>query len=223
MYLAHAWSVLVDRWMRRAALIHELEKLGYKTNDDMLGLLKDKDPKNRIQAVERSNKAMVQFDNLGDFEKNTLRHIIFVYPWVSRSAVWAIRTMIEHPLKTWGLSELGRIGEEKAAEFFSNGEVDEFSKWLAPDWFKRTGYVPIARTGDGSPVVLNFNSVNSFSTMSELYTQAKATGVAMTSPASSTWLAPVCSSSSMPPQGATSTESATQDGPPSRVCPRCPR
>ena len=174
--LAHGWSIFVDRWMRRAAFLEEAQKLGYKTSEDFEKLFNLKDPaskKNLYQVSERANKAMVQFDNLTEFEKNTMRHLVFVYPWVSRSAVWGLKTMMDHPLKTWTAAELGRIGEDKAAEFFSNGEVDDFEKWAAPDWFKRTGYMPVARMGDGSPVVLNPGSVWSFATMNELYTQGR--------------------------------------------------
>jgi hypothetical protein len=92
------------------------------------------DPKYRAdlnEVTRRANKALVEFDNLLPIEKNYLRHFIFVYPWVSRSAVWSLRTIMDHPTQVDLLSHLGRDAE--ADPIFKN----------APAWFKRTGYIPV--------------------------------------------------------------------------------
>jgi hypothetical protein len=174
--LSHFWDRVIDRWMRRAALIWELERQGYKTSDAIERLL---DPTNRdkktvakrVEISQRANKAMVQFDNLTWFEKKHLRHWIFVYPWVSRASIWAARTMMDHPLKTWALSELGQVGEDYITDTFEDilGKVPKL-----PDWFKHGGYVPIGDVdGSGNPRVLNFNSANSFATFAENYRNFK--------------------------------------------------
>ena len=161
--MATFWSRITDRDMRMSALIHELHRKGYDNPEKIKAVLKDKTKQPEvIEASRRANKAMVEFDNLTWYEKNYFRHFIFVYPWVSRSGVWSIRTVLEHPIKTGFLSHLGRMSQEDNDEYFKH----------APEWFKRTGYFP---TGfeNGKPKVVNPTSVNSFATIAELLTTAE--------------------------------------------------
>lgn len=164
--LAHGWSLVADRLFRRAALIYELRRLGYKTKEDFERVLFDEGvQKDLIEAKRRANKAMVEFDNLTWFEKQVVRHWIFVYPWVSRSLVWSLRTIVEHPVASDLLAQVGHETELEQPEIFKH----------VPEWFARTGYVPVGFHKDGSPVVVNPTSVNSFSTVGEMVTTAEAT------------------------------------------------
>jgi hypothetical protein len=155
--VATFWNNVADRDERVAAFVYYMERKGYKTQEDATRLLND--PAARADLVEvkrRANKSLVEFDNLLPIEKNYIRHFVFVYPWVSRSAVWSIRAVLEHPVKTDVLAHLGE---------FDQGHDPLFAH--APVWFKRTGYIPIGFNHDGSPKVVNPTSVNTFSTIGD--------------------------------------------------------
>jgi hypothetical protein len=156
--VAEFWNNVADRDERVTSFIHYAKLKGYKWNqEDITRLLND--PASRgdlVEVTRRANKALVEFDNLLPIEKDFIRHWIFVYPWVSRSAVWSIRAILEHPTKTAILSHLGR---EDMAD-------DPIFK-AAPDWFKRIGYVPVGWNHDGTPRVINPTSINTFSTIGD--------------------------------------------------------
>ena len=155
---ARFWSRVTDEDMRTAALIHELRRRKFdikKLNDE----LSTEDMRIVTESAERANKAMVQFDNLLPIEKQLFRHIVFVYPWVSRSTVWSLRTVLAHPIKTNVLVELGKMVEDT--------REDTFLKY-SPEWFKRTGYVVYGFKEDGNPIIGNPSGINSFSTMSQM-------------------------------------------------------
>lgn len=160
--LSHAWNVVTDQMLRRASIIGQLRRqakeLKLDPNDLETLLFDPKYAKQRNEAVRRGNKAMVEFDNLAWIEREALRHLIFVYPWTSRAAVWSVRSIIEHPVEAALLNQIGREAE------------DEFPDVLkkVPEWFKQIGYVPIGFNNDGSPKVVNPSSINTFSTFSQL-------------------------------------------------------
>lgn len=154
--LAQAWNVVTDQSFRRSSFLYEAKQLGYDSPAKIQQLIAD-NGKDLVEVKRRANKALVEFDNLTDFEKNTLRHIIFVYPWASRSAVWSIRAVMEHPMKTQVLAQLGR----------EEADTDPLFKHV-PQWFKATGYFPVSWNGDGTPMVVNPTSINTFSTLGDI-------------------------------------------------------
>jgi hypothetical protein len=161
--LAGAWNVVTDKFFRRAAVIHEMRKLGFRTSEQITealhGSLHDDELKAKIvEASQRAKKAMVELDNLTPVEKNVLRHYIFVYPWVSRSAVWSLRTIFEHPIQSAILAE---IGKQEALE-----EIP-LLKHL-PSFMQDNGYVPIGTDSNGDPLMINPGSVNTFATLGEM-------------------------------------------------------
>jgi hypothetical protein len=161
--LARAWSAFTDRKLRLANALYWAERKGYKSEADFDRLFKERG-KDLVEIEQRANKGMVEFTNLSPLEKNTLRHWIFVYPWVSRSFVWGVRTMMEHPIKTWTASELGRAGEKHIEDELG----DKF-----PEWFRKGGYFPVHTDEQGNPYVVNAQNINSFSTLNEFFEQGK--------------------------------------------------
>jgi hypothetical protein len=157
--MAAGWNKLTDRVWRRAAVIHELRRADIS---DIPGTL-EKYAKGEagelaekvVEASRRAKKSMVELDNLSWFEKETLRHIVFVYPWVSRSLVWSLRTILEHPIKSAVLAHVtAGADQDKALEH-------------APYWLKNLGYIPTGVDKDGNPKVAGFGSINTFVTLSE--------------------------------------------------------
>jgi len=161
--IADFWNRIADRDERVASFIYYMERKGYKSQEDVTRLLNDKaSRKDLIEITTRGNNALVSFDNMLPIEKNYLRHFIFVYPWVSRSAVWSIRTAMEHPIKTDALAQLGRYDVQNDPLFGH-----------AVSWFKRTGYIPVGFNHDGTVRVVNPTSVNSFSTIGDFLALTK--------------------------------------------------
>jgi hypothetical protein len=155
---ASVWNKVADQVFRRGAILYELERKGFKGKDLEKALF---DPKNFDavnEAKRRANKAMVEFDNLTWYEREVLRNYIFVYPWVSRSLVWSLRSIIEHPIKSDILAQIGQQEMQEHPEVFNK----------VPDWFKKTGYVPVGFTADGHPKVVNATSINVFSTLQQM-------------------------------------------------------
>jgi hypothetical protein len=175
--LAHGWTAVADRAFRRAAVIHELRRLGYDLplgelnraqRAEMERILSPrasaKEKADVIEASRRGNKAMVEFDNLAWVERELLKQFIFVYPWVSRSLVWSLRSVVEHPVKADILAQIGAEAEQEHPEIYKN----------VPAWFKQGGYIPVGFDSKGAPVVVNPTSVNSFSTLSQMLSTAQA-------------------------------------------------
>lgn len=160
--LAGAWNVVTDKFFRRAAVIHELRRQGFRTTAEIKGALNDAltDPevmKKVTEAGQRAKQATVEMDNLTWFEKSHLRHLVFVYPWVSRSAVWSIRFLRDHPAQAAILNEIGQSAEL---------ENDPWMKYL-PNWMKDNSVMPVGFDKSGNPIIVNPGSVDTWSTMGE--------------------------------------------------------
>lgn len=158
--IAEGWNMVADLHFRRSAFIYEARRKGYETQADMDRLRTSADlavVKDRMEITRRANKGMVEFDNLTRFEKQWMRNLIFVYPWVSRSAIWSVRTIMEHPLKTDALAHLG-----------DEAQYQNEPLMKAPQWFKQSGYFPVSWGADGNPKVVSAQTINTFSTLSEL-------------------------------------------------------
>lgn len=158
--LAAGWNRITDQVWRRAAAIHELKRAGIKDIPGALtkfaeGSADDALRTTITEASRRAKKAMVELDNLNWFERESLRHYVFVYPWVSRSLVWSVRTLFEHPIKA-----------DVLAHVTADAEKDKALQH-APSWLRDSGYIPTGFDKDGNPKVRGFGSVNTFSTLAE--------------------------------------------------------
>ena len=160
---AHFWNVVTDRNMRTSSLIFFLKKKGLDDNA-IKQLVKDVrkgDEKARsvmLDARDRANKSMVQFDNLSHVEKEYLRHFIFVYPWTRGAVVWSMKTALDRPLTSAALSEMGLDEYDK---------LDSFLEQM-PKWFKTAGYIPLKWLDNGNPVVVNTAGISTPATLNSL-------------------------------------------------------
>jgi hypothetical protein len=161
--LASQWNRVTDLYFRRAATLFYLRKAGYRTAEQIkqvtLASLHDADALKVVtEASQRAKKSMVELDNLTPFEKNALRHMIFVYPWVSRSAVWSLRTIAEHPAQSAIYAEIVNSDHE---------EIDKILSHL-PAFMRDSGVIPVGYNNNGDPIVVNPGSVNTFATLGEM-------------------------------------------------------
>jgi hypothetical protein len=159
--LADWWSRMTDNEERMASWLYYADRKGYKTWDQLEQLLlhDDSDATARsdfLDVSKRSDDALVAFDRMSPWEKATLRHYLFVYPWQRGATIWSFRTVFEHPAKTAVLATLGQ-------EAYQNDD------WLktAVQWVRRTGYIPLWWGPDGNPVVIDPTSINTFSTLAQ--------------------------------------------------------
>lgn len=102
---------------RRTAMIHELWKYGYRTDeainalfDSAVGSL-ERDKLNQIS--QQANEAMVRFDGLSPEEKQVISQGIFIYRWVKGATRYAVRLPLDHPVATMPLYEIGNIGYQE--------------------------------------------------------------------------------------------------------------
>lgn len=164
--VANFWSSFIDRYSRLSALVHEMRAHGVEisanpahggfTKEEALAIREflDKPSVERTAAVRRANKQLVEFGNLTPVEKNVLRHLIFLYPWVSRATVWSLRYAIDHPGAAFALDQLGRLGAQ------------ELENLHLPSYLSDKGYFP-AFWRHGSPYLVNPTSINTFQTAAD--------------------------------------------------------
>lgn len=152
--LAEAWNALTDLYVRRSAFYHEAAKAGYSTPTEIERLLNGPQLHSKlVEVTRRANKNVVDY-SLTPVESQTIRRLIYFYPWVSRGTVWALRTLVEHPGKTFTLAQLGQVGAEHAHRQLGP----------LPAWANQLGLIPVgARHGD-LQAVLNPSSVNTYAT-----------------------------------------------------------
>lgn len=167
-WMAKAWNPITDQFFRRSALLHELRRQGFKTPEDIryaLGLGKELNAADRAKVVEatrRGKRAMIDFE-LRPFEKALLRHIFFVYAFQSRSVLWSMHALMDHPTTISLLSQVGQLSEE---------ELDE-ELGPVPKWFEDTGFVFAGHDDEGRPLVQNWNAISPMGTLSDLYNPLK--------------------------------------------------
>lgn len=170
--LSDWWHVVTDKRDRMAAFIGRAWDLGYTTAGDMNYLLfGEKEGQELSRAVKddaarkkdlnevkrRSNKELVEIDNLSWNEQHYLRHFLFVYPWRSRQFVWSVRTIAEHPMR---MQILNAIGQDSQNEL-----LDEATPWLANslDHYRRLGYMITGWDEKGNPKIMNIGTLNTLS------------------------------------------------------------
>lgn len=157
--LGDFWAKWVDQYSRTSAFLHEMRMAGIDLDDAgaVRDLLTNPARSKELTAISRrANKNMVEFNNLTHIERNTLRHLFFVYPWMSRATLWALRTMVEHPAKVWTLQELGQLAEMRVELELSELPAD----------MRRRGYM-VYRDEKGRPVLVGTAAINTFQTIRE--------------------------------------------------------
>src|SRR5262249_2209860 len=106
--VAEWWSKITDDRFRYASFLYYAHAKGYHTADELHALLTKRANRADLADVsERGRDALANLDRMSQYEKATVRHYIFVYPWQRAAFFWSFRTIMEHPAKTALLSTLG--------------------------------------------------------------------------------------------------------------------
>lgn len=115
--LAHFMSSKVDTPSRRAAFLHEARIAGYGKGAKFKQLLTDDTKINDLVNVsQRAKEAIVDFGEMGQFEQQIARRLIFVYPWQKGATKYAAHFLRDHPIQANVLANLGEIGQQQSAE-----------------------------------------------------------------------------------------------------------
>lgn len=119
---ANVWSKGVDLPFRRAAFLYEARRhlRDYGPRADwrkIENLLTDPSRADELAGVvRRANKEIIDYGRLGPAEREIVRRLIFFYPWVRGSTVYAGRFMVEHPIKAAAAAKVGEQGKQFADE-----------------------------------------------------------------------------------------------------------
>jgi hypothetical protein len=131
--LQNFWGVLTDRYFRRAAVLHELDRHGLLEGNLLENLTDPKNQKKISQAAQQARKTMLDFNSLTWPERAVMRHLFFVYSFVRASGVWSLRYLRDHGLQADVLAKAGDNRDENIKELI--GEM--------PSWFMRSGYFAV--------------------------------------------------------------------------------
>lgn len=123
---ANVWQGPVDTPFRRASFLHEAARHGYKTADQIRKLFDTPDVLNRV--VREANAELIDYGRLGPFERNVIRRVVFFYPWVKGSTVYAARFAGTHPMQAAALGQLGKQGA--AADQSVLGPVPSYAEGI---------------------------------------------------------------------------------------------
>lgn len=140
--LIKGYSVLLDSPFRYTAWVHEARKLGYKTVDQQIDLLRAtaggrKGEVSRgqkpgevvvggaetavtradkfddfVEIASRANDALVDYMRLSPFEQKYVRRALIFYPWAKGSTLYAGRFARDKPLTTAAILQLARQSNE---------------------------------------------------------------------------------------------------------------
>lgn len=96
----HFWNAVVDRYPRVAAFLHEAQKAGYKSADEIHTLLHDEERRaDLIEIADRANHEAIDY-SMSQWERQNLRRFFFFYPWMRGATIWSLRFPLEHPLQS---------------------------------------------------------------------------------------------------------------------------
>jgi hypothetical protein len=161
---AEQWQKVTDMSWRRVAVLAEGKRFGLKTKEDWESLTKGTFEKKGMTSkdiqqsiTKRARAAQVDFDSLSWVEKEYLRYFIFVYPWMSRSVVWCLKELVEHPVKSNVLMKI------------ADGIDQDDPYWAQlPKFMKNSGYIPVAFGENGKPRMSALGGINTFTSLSQL-------------------------------------------------------
>lgn len=118
---ANVWSKGVDTPFRRSAFMFEARKAGYRTPAQLEKLLTDEAHHDQLLSVtRRANREIIDYGKMGPREREIVRRVVFFYPWVKGSTMYAGHLLAEHPVQAAALGEIGKEGHQKAQAALGN-------------------------------------------------------------------------------------------------------
>lgn len=114
--LAHWMSHWVDGPARLSAFRHEAEKAGFRTDAELRDLLEnDANAGTLGEVAQRAKEAIVDYSEMSATERNFIRRMFFVYPWLKGSTKWTAHFLRDHPVQASVISQLAKSGQRESA------------------------------------------------------------------------------------------------------------
>lgn len=159
--MGNFWSLFVDIPFRRAAFIHEARARGFKTHAQQRQLIMSTRHRSDLAEIaQRARDSIVDYERMGPIERDALRRIVFVYPWVKGSTYYAAQFMRDHPILAIALARIGQMGLEEAER-----DLGPLPAWA------RGSFKVFER--DGMPFVINPATVSPFATAAQVIAGAR--------------------------------------------------
>lgn len=128
---AGLWSKAVDTPFRRSSFIHEARKAGHTTPQQIHELLNRAPTDPELTRIgTKANRDLIDYENLSNTEREVVRRVIFFYPWVKGSTVYAGRFVREHPVQAAAVGQLGQQGEQYSQSRL--GQTPSYLEGLIP-------------------------------------------------------------------------------------------
>jgi hypothetical protein len=154
---ANFWGRGVDVPFRRASFLYEARRAGFKSPKQLEALLtQDAHRAALVQVARRANSEIIDYADLSPIERAVIARVIFFYPWVRGSSVYAAHFVAEHPIEAALAGEIGRMGYEQ-----TQAELGPLPSYLE-------GVIPIGHASDGNPLVLNPSAAALFQTPAQV-------------------------------------------------------
>jgi hypothetical protein len=175
-------SIPTDRYTRRSAFIHEMEKAGYH---GVRGFrLLTRNPKLRgdlTEVARRARENAIEYENLTELEKSIVKRAVFIYPWIKGSTTFAGRFARDHPIQSATYYQMGKQGKKYADEH------------LGPRPSYMEGNIPGEVLGLGKNRLVDPRGITMFGTGADLYSTLRgvAKGEFPDSASPAEWLNPI--------------------------------
>jgi hypothetical protein len=149
--VADGVSFFADHGPRWTAFVHEAKRAGIK-NERELNELFDAARRGHKDAVQKThiikqktNRALVDFENLSEFERRIVTRGVFFYPWLKGAAVWTKDFAKDHPLLAGGAAA-GLYAQDKYSDSIL-GDRPWYAQFDTP--------IPGMEDERGNPYVMN--------------------------------------------------------------------
>jgi len=155
------WSKFVDGPFRKAAFVHEARLRGFKTDADLRSLIEDSGHRADLGEIgQRARDAIIDYERLGPIERDIIRRVLFVYPWIKGSTYYAAQFLRDHPIQAAVFAKIGEEGTSQSLE-----ELGPLPSW-ARGSFKVGG-------SQERPSIVNPAAISPFSTPAQVLAAAR--------------------------------------------------
>lgn len=153
----------IDAPFRFNSIAYEARQAGYEGADGFRQFLHDvqdyklldAEQRARVDTVlRRADREAIAYDRLNQTEKKFLSRAIWFYPWIKGSTVFSANTLLEHPVKSFVLGNLGAQGNQERQQAL--GDQPSYAQGLTP------------LTAGPEPMVTDMNTFSPFSTAADL-------------------------------------------------------
>jgi hypothetical protein len=163
--VARGLGRVVDVGPRRASFLYEARRAGYGKPVELQKLIDEPHLRPKLVLVaRRAQEAIGEYERLGPIERSIIRRLIFFYPFLKVAVRVTGRTVAEHPIKTAGLAQSGRVAKERQETVLGD---------VVPSYAE--GIIPVGHRGS-NPLTINPGAVTFFQTPADILSTIQGLG-----------------------------------------------